>query len=87
MKNNIFNVGLTEANVSKQELCEAIKKELPDFTFPEAPLGKDPDQRNYVVSNKKIENAGFKTAYSLSAGIQDLIKGYTMVKNTIHGNI
>lgn len=87
MKNNIFNVGLTEANVSKQELCEAIKKELPDFTFPEAPLGKDPDQRNYVVSNKKIENAGFKTKYSLSAGIQDLIKGYTMVKNTIHGNI
>ena len=87
MKNNIFNVGLTEANVSKLELCNAIKKELSDFTFPIAPLGKDPDQRNYVVSNEKIESTGFKTEYSLSAGIKDLIKGYTMVKNSIYGNV
>ena len=87
MKNNIFNVGLSEANVSKQELCEAIKKELPDFTFPVAPLGKDPDQRNYVVSNEKIEKTGFKPEYTLSAGIQELVKGYTMIKNSIYGNI
>lgn len=87
MKNNIFNVGLSEANVSKQELCEAIKKELPDFTFPVAPLGKDPDQRNYVVSNEKIANTGFKPEYTLSAGIQELVKGYTMIKNSIYGNI
>tara|TARA_B110000259_G_scaffold184912_1_gene232878 strand:+ start:406 stop:1341 length:936 start_codon:yes stop_codon:yes gene_type:complete len=87
MKNNIFNVGLSEANVSKQELCEAIKKELPDFIFPVALLGKDPDQRNYVVSNEKIEKTGFKPEYTLSAGIQDLVKGYTMVKNSIYGNI
>lgn len=87
MKNNIFNVGLSEANVSKQELCEAIKKELPDFTFPVAPLGKDPDQRNYVVSNEKIEKTGFKPEYTLSVGIQELVKGYTMIKNSIYGNI
>lgn len=87
MKNNIFNVGLSEANVSKMELCDAIKKEIPDFTYPEAALGKDPDQRNYIVSNEKIEKTGFKTQYSLQKGIQDLIKGYSMVKNSKYGNI
>lgn len=87
MKNNIFNVGLSEANVSKMELCDAIKKEIPDFTYPEAALGKDPDQRNYIVSNDKIEKTGFKTQYSLQKGIQDLIKGYSMVKNSKYGNI
>ena len=87
MKNNIFNVGLSEANVSKQELCEAIKKELPDFTFPVAPLGKDPDQRNYVVSNEKIEATGFKPTFSLETGISELIKGYTMIKNSQYANI
>lgn len=87
MKGNIYNVGLSEANVSKMELCEAIKKHIPDFIFPEAPLGKDPDQRNYIVSNEKLENTGFKPAHTLSLGIQDLIKGYTMIKNTKYGNV
>jgi nucleoside-diphosphate-sugar epimerase len=87
MKGQIYNVGLSEANVSKMELCQAIKKLVPDFIFPEAPLGKDPDQRNYVVSNAKIEATGFKTAHSLEAGIADLIKGYTMIKNTRYGNV
>jgi nucleoside-diphosphate-sugar epimerase len=87
MKGQIYNVGLSEANVSKMELCQAIQKLVPDFIFPEAPLGKDPDQRNYVVSNAKIEATGFKTAHSLEAGIADLIKGYTMIKNTRYGNV
>jgi nucleoside-diphosphate-sugar epimerase len=87
MKNQIYNVGLSDANVSKRELCEHIQKQVPDFVFLDAPVGKDPDQRNYIVSNAKIEAAGFKPMYSLDAGISDLIKGYTMIKNTRYGNV
>lgn len=87
MNGQIYNVGLSDANVSKKELCEIIGRQLPDFTFIEAPIGKDPDQRNYVVSNAKIEAAGFKPAYSLELGIQELIKGYTMIRNTKYGNV
>jgi nucleoside-diphosphate-sugar epimerase len=87
MKGQIYNVGLTEANVSKRELCEQIKLQVPDFTFIDAPVGKDPDQRNYIVSNAKIEATGFKTSMSLDAGIAELIKGYTMIKNTRYGNV
>ena len=87
MKGQIYNVGLSDANVSKRELCEHIQKHVPDFVFLDAPVGKDPDQRNYIVSNAKIEATGFKPMYSLDAGISDLIKGYTMIKNTCYGNV
>jgi nucleoside-diphosphate-sugar epimerase len=87
MKGQIFNVGLSDANVSKKELCEHIQKQLPDFIFLEAPLGKDPDQRNYIVSNAKIEATGYKTEFSLDRGIGELIKGYTMIKNSRYGNV
>ena len=87
MKGQIYNVGLTEANVSKRELCEHIKLQVPDFTFIDAPVGKDPDQRNYIVSNAKIEATGFKTSMTLDAGIAELIKGYTMIKNSRYGNV
>ena len=87
MKGQIYNVGLSEANVSKRELCEHIQKQVPDFVFLDAPVGKDPDQRNYIVSNAKIEATGFKPMYSLDAGISDLVKGYTMIKNTCYGNV
>ena len=86
MKGQIYNVGLSDANVSKWELCEAIKKRLPKFTFIEA-VGKDPDQRNYIVSNEKIEATGFKPDNSLDAGIAELIKGFTMLRNTRYGNV
>ncbi len=87
MKGQVYNVGLTDANVSKWELCEHIQKQVPNFVFLDAPVGKDPDQRNYIVSNAKIEATGFKPAYSLDMGIADLIKGYTMIKNTRYGNV
>ena len=87
MKGQIYNVGLSDANISKKELCEAIKKHVPDFTFVDAPVGKDPDQRNYIVSNAKIEATGYKTAVSLGLGIAELIKGFTMIKNAIYGNV
>jgi nucleoside-diphosphate-sugar epimerase len=87
MKGQIFNVGLSDANVSKRELCERIRQYVPDFLFLEAPVGKDPDQRNYIVSNAKLESTGFRQQYSLDFGIQELIKGYTMLRNTRYGNI
>jgi len=87
IKGQIFNVGLADANVSKKELCEIIKKQIPNFVFVEKKIGNDPDQRNYVVSNKKIEATGFKTKYSLDVGIGELIKGFQMIKNNKYGNI
>jgi nucleoside-diphosphate-sugar epimerase len=87
MKGQVYNFGLSDANLSKWELCERIKLQLPEFTFLEAPIGRDPDQRNYIVSNAKFEATGFKAEFSLDDGIAELIKGYTMLKNTRYGNI
>jgi nucleoside-diphosphate-sugar epimerase len=83
----IFNVGLSEANISKIELCEEIKSLLPRFTFLEAPFGKDPDQRNYIVSNEKIEKLGFKPTVSLSDGLKELLKGLNMFNTKSFSNI
>ena len=87
MNGQIFNVGLSDANVSKKELCEVIQHQLPDFVFMEAPIGKDPDQRNYIVSNEKIERTGYRPQVSLDAGIRELVKGFTMIRNTKYGNV
>jgi nucleoside-diphosphate-sugar epimerase len=87
MKGEIYNVGLSDANVSKKELCEHIQKQLPEFIFVDEQIGKDPDQRNYNVSNEKIESTGFDTEFSLDRGIGELIKGYEMIKNTKYGNV
>ena len=87
MKGQIYNVGLSDANVSKKELCEHIAKQVPEFVFLDAPVGKDPDQRNYIVSNAKIEATGFKQQYSLDKGIAELIKGYSMIRNSLYGNL
>lgn len=87
LKGQIYNVGLSDANVSKMELCRAIQKQVPDFVFLDAPIGKDPDQRNYIVSNEKIEATGYKPQVSLDAGIAELLKGYTMIRNTRYGNV
>jgi nucleoside-diphosphate-sugar epimerase len=83
----IFNVGLSEANISKLELCEMIKRVVPNFTFIEAPFGKDPDQRNYIVSNTKIENLGFKPTILLNSGLEELAKGLPMFLNRPHTNL
>jgi nucleoside-diphosphate-sugar epimerase len=87
MKGQIYNVGLSDANVSKKELCEHIARQVPEFVYLDAPVGKDPDQRNYIVSNAKIEATGFKPEFSLDRGIGELIKGYTMIRNSLYGNV
>ena len=86
-KGEIFNVGLSEANISKIDLCREIQSLIPTFTFLEAALGKDPDQRNYVVSNQKIENLGFKPSVSLRSGLEELIKGLTMFNHKPFTNL
>ena len=87
MKNQPYNVGLSDANLSKLELCEAIKKHVADFVFLEAPIGEDPDKRDYIVSNEKIEKTGFKPIHSLDIGIKELIKGYTIITNSKYSNV
>jgi nucleoside-diphosphate-sugar epimerase len=87
MKDNIYNVGLSDANLSKRELCEKIKKHIPVFTILEAPVGSDPDKRDYVVSNAKIEATGWRPAFSLDDGIVELMKGFQMIKDSRYANV
>jgi nucleoside-diphosphate-sugar epimerase len=86
MKGRPYNVGLSDANLSKLELCEIIKRHVPGFEFVIAEVGKDPDQRNYIVSNARIEATGFKPAYGLEEGIRELVKGYQIVRRTHYAN-
>ena len=87
IKGQPYNVGLEDANLSKIELCEEIKKKIPAFTFLEAEIGEDPDKRDYIVSNKRILSTGYLPKFSLEMGIDELIKGYTILKNSIYSNI
>lgn len=87
MKGRPFNVGLSDANLSKAELCDLIKARVPEFQYLEAPVGEDPDKRDYIVSNARIEATGYAPAYSLDDGIVELVKGYRMIRNTVYGNV
>jgi nucleoside-diphosphate-sugar epimerase len=87
MKGKPYNAGLEEANLSKLELCAVIKKHLPNFVYLEAPIGEDPDKRDYIVSNARLLGTGFKTEWSLDRGIQELIKGCVIVRNSLYSNI
>jgi len=86
MKDQPYNVGLSDANLSKWELCEEIKKQVPGFYFTEARIGEDPDKRDYIVSNAKIEKTGFKPGISLQQGIAELIKGYQIIRRNQFSN-
>jgi nucleoside-diphosphate-sugar epimerase len=87
MKDKPYNVGLDEANLSKLELCIEIKKQLPNFVYLEAPIGEDPDKRDYIVSNERIANTGFKPEWLLGKGITELIKGYAILRNNLYSNV
>lgn len=87
MKNEAYNLGLGDANLNKIELCEKIKKYVPHFfVYLESEIGEDPDKRDYIVSNAKIEATGFKPKYSLDHGIKELIRGYQIIRHTEHTN-
>jgi nucleoside-diphosphate-sugar epimerase len=87
MKGRPYNVGLSDANLSKLELCEVIKKHVPEFYFICAEIGKDPDQRNYIVSNRRVEATGFQPAVSLDEGIEELIKGFQIIHRNQFSNV
>lgn len=86
MKGQAFNVGLSSANISKKELCEKIQSYIPDFYIHSAKIGNDPDKRNYVVSNEKLETLGWKPTHSLDDGIKELIKAYPLLKQSSFKN-
>jgi len=81
MKGQTYNVGLSDANLSKAELCSAIQKHLPNFHVLNSEIGEDPDKRDYIVSNEKIEEVGWRPQHSLDSGIVELIKCYTIIRN------
>jgi len=87
MRGRAYNVGLSDANLSKRELCDVIARHVRNFVYMEAPIGEDPDKRNYVVSNERIEKTGFRPRYSLDQGIMELIKGFRMIRNDRYTNI
>jgi len=87
MQGEVYNVGLSDANLSKLELCARIQKVVPGFTVLEGKQGEDPDKRDYIVSNEKIERLGFNPAHGLDAGIVELVKGYTMLRNNAYANV
>jgi nucleoside-diphosphate-sugar epimerase len=87
MKNEPYNVGLSDCNISKRRLCEEIKKQVPEFHIVESEIGKDPDKRDYIVSNEKIESTGFAPRFTLQYGISELIKAYQIVKRNQYANV
>ena len=87
MVGQAYNVGLSTANLSKLQLCERIRLQVPAFVYLEAPVGEDPDKRDYIVSNAKIEATGFVPDWTLEAGISELIKGYRMLRNSRFANV
>ena len=87
MRGQPFNVGLSEANLSKAQLCERIARHVPGFVWLEAPVGEDPDKRDYVVSNAKLEKTGWRPDVTLDAGIVELAKGFRMLRNGRFSNV
>lgn len=79
MKGNVYNVGLSDANLSKEALLMKIKSFIPNFAISYSDFYEDPDKRDYIVSNKKIEATGWKPLYTLEDGIVELIKSYQVV--------
>ena len=87
MKGGPYNVGLSDANLSKKELCDRIRLQIPQFVVLESEINKDKDQRDYIVSNEKIERTGYAPAHSLDEGIRELITGYQMIRNVKYSNV
>jgi nucleoside-diphosphate-sugar epimerase len=82
-----YNVGLDEANLSKEELALKVKEYVPNFYLHFAPIGSDPDKRNYIVSNQRLREAGFEAKRTLDDGIKELLKGYRMMGRAAFKNI
>ena len=80
MSGEVYNVGSNSMNYSKKDICEIIKKSLPNTYFNYADVDGDPDKRNYIVSYKKINDLGFDTTISLDEGVNELIKSFPLIR-------
>ena len=87
LKGEAYNVGLSDANLSKMELCKKIKNHISDFHIFESEIAEDPDKRDYIVSNEKIEATGWKPNFSIDDGIKELIKAYSYLKINPYNNL
>ena len=87
MNGEPFNVGLSSANLSKLALCDKIREYVPEFVSLTAPIGEDPDKRDYIVSNEKLEKTGWMPDHTLDMGVQELIRGYRMIRNGRFSNV
>ena len=86
MRGQAYNVGLSDANLTKRELCQEIKKQIPSLAVIESNVGEDPDKRDYLVSNEKIERTGFKPMMPLQEGIAELIRSYPILQRSVYKN-
>lgn len=87
MKGEAYNVGLSSANLSKRELCEKIKGYVPGLYIHAAPIGVDPDKRDYIVSNEKLEALGWRPMKSLDDGIKELLQAYKVIRLSSFANV
>lgn len=87
MKGEAFNVGLSDANLSKRQLCEKIKTHIPELYIHAAAIGEDPDKRDYIVSNAKLEGLGWKPTKNLDDGIREMIQAFKMIRASQFSNV
>ncbi len=87
MRGRPYNLGLSTANLSKLELCAKIQEHVPNFVYLEAPIGEDPDKRDYIVSNERLEGTGWTPDWDLDRGIQELLRGYKTLRNSRYSNV
>ena len=80
--NEIFNLGLSDENITKKQLVEKIQSHIPNTSVNYSDYYVDPDKRDYIVSNEKIEEAGWKPIFTLDDGIKELIQSYKMIVPT-----
>ncbi len=86
MQGRQYNCGLSDCNISKLELCAKIKEHIPQFVYIESPIGADPDKRDYIVSNERLESMGWHPSFSVDDGIEELIRAYSIIKNNQYSN-
>lgn len=87
MRGQPYNVGLSTANLTKRELCEKIRAHVPELYIHAAPIGEDPDKRDYLVSNEKIEALGWRPDHDLDAGIRELLRGFPLLQASAYSNV
>jgi nucleoside-diphosphate-sugar epimerase len=82
-----YNLGLDDANLSKEQLAVKIQQYVPNFYLHFSEIGSDPDKRDYIVSNQRLKEAGFEAKRTLDEGIPELLKAYRMMGRAQFGNI